>query len=148
MSDDSRVRALIRSADRRADIVVAFIHAGAEGSGAVHVPAGREHAFGEDRGDSRRFARVAVGAGADLVLGSGPHVLRGMQVRRGRLVAYSLGNLSGWHNFNTSGNSAYSALLRVRLGARRRGAGGTHHVAAARRRRRPAPGLPPATRTA
>jgi Bacterial capsule synthesis protein PGA_cap len=115
MSDDGRVRHLIRRAARRADVVVAFIHAGAEGSGAVHVPAGREHAFGEDRGDSRHFARVAIDAGADLVLGSGPHVVRGMQVHRGRLVAYSLGNLSGWRNFGTSGNSGLSALLRVQL---------------------------------
>ena len=115
MSDDAEVRRLIARAGRRADVVVAFIHAGAEGNGAVHVPAGREHAFGEDRGDSRRFARVAIGAGADLVLGSGPHVLRGMQVRSGRLAAYSLGNLSGWRNFGTSGTSSYSGLLEVAL---------------------------------
>jgi hypothetical protein len=117
MSDEGSVRALVRSAARRAEIVVAFFHAGAEGAGALHVPAGREHAFGEDRGDSRRFARVAIDAGADLVLGSGPHVLRGMEVYRGRLIAYSLGNLAGWHNFNTSGNSALSALLTVALDA-------------------------------
>jgi Bacterial capsule synthesis protein PGA_cap len=115
MSDDAHVRGLIGSAARRADVVVAFIHAGAEGNGAVHVPAGREHAFGEDRGDSRRFARVAIDAGADLVLGSGPHVVRGMQVRRGRVAAYSLGNLTGWRNFKTSGTSGLSALLRVEL---------------------------------
>jgi hypothetical protein len=115
MSDDARVRHLIRRAARRADIVVAFIHAGAEGSGAVHVPAGREQAFGEDRGDSRRFARVAIDAGADLVLGSGPHVVRGMQLHRGRLAAYSLGNLTGWRNFGTAGTTALSGLLRVEL---------------------------------
>jgi poly-gamma-glutamate capsule biosynthesis protein CapA/YwtB (metallophosphatase superfamily) len=49
------------------------------------------------------------------VLGSGPHVLRGIQVLSGRLVAYSLGNLTGWRNFDTSGNSSYSALLSVEL---------------------------------
>jgi hypothetical protein len=116
MSDDGRVRATIRAAARRAKIVVAMFHGGAEGAGAVHVPTAREHAFGEDRGDSRRFARAAIDAGADLVLGSGPHVVRGMEVYRGRLIAYSLGNLSGWRNFNTSGNSALSALVTVQLG--------------------------------
>jgi poly-gamma-glutamate capsule biosynthesis protein CapA/YwtB (metallophosphatase superfamily) len=115
MSDDAGVRALVRKAARRADIVVAFIHAGAEGAGEVHVPIGREHAFGEDRGDSRRFARVAIDAGADLVLGSGPHVVRGLQIYHDRLIAYSLGNLTGWRNFNTSGTSAFSGLLRVDL---------------------------------
>jgi poly-gamma-glutamate capsule biosynthesis protein CapA/YwtB (metallophosphatase superfamily) len=115
MSDDAAVRATVRAAARRARIVVALFHAGAEGAGALHVPFGHERAFGEDRGDSRRFARVAIAAGADLVLGSGPHVLRGMEVYRGRLIAYSLGNLAGWRNFNTSGASRFSALLSVEL---------------------------------
>ena len=78
-------------------------------------PTDDEHAYGEDRGDSRHFARIAVDAGADLVLGSGPHVVRGLQLYRDRLIAYSLGNLTGWHNFGTGGNSALSALLRVDL---------------------------------
>jgi hypothetical protein len=115
MSDPGEVRRLVRLAARRARIVVVFMHAGAEGSGKTHVPYGREHAFGEDRGDSRAFARTAIDAGADLVLGSGPHVLRGVQLYKHRLIAYSLGNLAGWHNFNTSGTSALSALLRVEL---------------------------------
>jgi hypothetical protein len=115
MSSDAAVRAVVGGAARRARIVVAFLHAGAEGAGKDHVPYGHEHAYGEDRGDSRRFARVAVDAGADLVLGSGPHVVRGLQLYRDRLIAYSLGNLTGWHNFGTGGNSALSALLRVDL---------------------------------
>jgi hypothetical protein len=115
MSSDADVRALVRVAAREADIVVAFMHAGAEGAGHAHVPHGHEHAFGEDRGDSRHFARVAIDAGADLVLGSGPHVLRGLELYRGRLIAYSLGNLAGWHNFNTGGRSGLSALLTVAL---------------------------------
>jgi hypothetical protein len=120
MGDDGAVRALVRAAARRARIVVCFLHAGAEGADRDHVPFGHEHAFGEDRGDSRHFARVAVAAGADLVLGSGPHVLRGLQLRHRRLVAYSLGNLTGWRTFGTGGNSALSALLRVRLDVRGR----------------------------
>jgi poly-gamma-glutamate capsule biosynthesis protein CapA/YwtB (metallophosphatase superfamily) len=125
MSDYAAVRRTVRAAARRARIVVAMFHAGAEGAGALHVPFGRERAFGEDRGDSRRFARVAIDAGADLVLGSGPHVLRGMEIHRGRLIAYSLGNLTGWRNFATTGVSGLTALLRVRLapnGRIRRGA--------------------------
>jgi hypothetical protein len=115
---------LVRRAARRADVVVAFLHAGAEGAGQAHVPFGHEHAFGEDRGDSRRFARAAIDAGADLVVGSGPHVVRGAEVYRDRLIAYSLGNLTGWRNFATSGASGLSALLTVRLepdGTLRRG---------------------------
>ena len=115
MASDAAVRALIHRAARRADVVVALFHAGAEGATRTHVPYGAEHAYGEYRGDSRHFARVAVDAGADLVLGSGPHVLRGLQVYRDRLIAYSLGNLAGWHNFGTGGTTGTSALLHVNV---------------------------------
>lgn len=113
MGDEARVRALIRRAAKQADVVVAFFHAGAEGADKTRVPTGPESAFGEYRGDSRRFARVAIDAGADLVLGSGPHVLRGLELYKHRLIAYSLGNLAGYKNFGTGGNSALSALLTV-----------------------------------
>jgi poly-gamma-glutamate capsule biosynthesis protein CapA/YwtB (metallophosphatase superfamily) len=108
-------RALIRRAGRRADLVVVAIHAGAEGTGAQHVTGAEEHYLGEDRGNPEHFAQMAVRAGADLVLGSGPHVLRGMQVYRGRLIAYSLGNFSGFHNFDTSGVLGATAVLHVTL---------------------------------
>jgi capsule synthesis protein PGA_cap len=116
MADDAAVRARITSAAGQADIVVAFLHAGAEGADRQHVPRGAEQAFGEFRGDSRHFAHTAIDAGADLVLGSGPHVLRGLELYKHRLVAYSLGNLAGWHNFGTGGRSALSAIITVALG--------------------------------
>jgi Bacterial capsule synthesis protein PGA_cap len=111
----SEMRRLVRRAAARADVVIVLFHAGAEGADRTHVPRGHEHAFGEDRGDVRAFARVAIGAGADVVLGSGPHVLRGLELYRGRLVAYSLGNLTGWHNFATGGVLSLSALLTLDL---------------------------------
>ena len=52
------------------------------------------HAFfdGEDRGDVLAFAHNAVDAGADIVIGQGPHVPRALELYRGHLIAYSLGN--------------------------------------------------------
>ena len=93
MDDPQAVRALIDQAEVLADVVVVFFHAGAEGSDRTGVPVGREWAFGEDRGDSRAFAHLAIDAGADLVLGSGPHVVRGMETYRGRLIALLAGQL-------------------------------------------------------
>jgi hypothetical protein len=116
LNDAGAVRHLVRRAAARADVVVVLFHAGAEGADRTHVPYGHEHAFGEDRGSLRAFARTAIGAGADVVLGSGPHVLRGLELYRNRLIAYSLGNLTGWHNFNTSGAVlSLSALISVDL---------------------------------
>jgi hypothetical protein len=115
LNDIPRARRLVAAAGRRADVVVAFIHAGAEGADQMRTPWGTEFAFGEDRGDTRAFAHAAVDAGADLVLGSGPHVIRGVERYRGRLIAYSLGNFAGWDNFPGGGALSLSGIFRVTL---------------------------------
>lgn len=106
LNDPAAVRTLVKRAAREADVVIVVFHGGAEGSGALHVPAGRETAFGEDRGDLRAFARTAVAAGADAVLGAGPHVVRGAEVVAGRPVAYSVGNLVGYRTLSRRACSA------------------------------------------
>ena len=117
MLDLDRVDRLVRKAARNADLVVVTMHAGAEGSDHQKVDPGTETFLGENRGDVVRFARTAVDAGADLVVGHGPHVLRGMEWYKGRLVAYSLGNFSGWNTFSLGGVTAVSGILRVTLRA-------------------------------
>jgi poly-gamma-glutamate capsule biosynthesis protein CapA/YwtB (metallophosphatase superfamily) len=107
--------ALVRKADRWADLVVVTMHAGAEGSDHQHVHPGNEWFLGENRGNSVAFAHSVVRAGADLVVGSGPHVLRGMEWYRGRLIAYSLGNFVGYRTLNTSGVTGVSGILHVTL---------------------------------
>lgn len=116
LTDLETARALIRKARKRADIVVVANHAGAEGSDATHVTGETEIYLGEDRGNPEEFAHMAVEAGADLVLGSGPHVLRGMEIYRDRLVAYSLGNFSGFHNFGLEGILSETVVLHATLG--------------------------------
>ncbi len=108
---------LVEAAAATHDLVIVSFHAGAEGAKATRVPEGVELFLGEDRGDVRRFARTVIDAGADLVLGHGPHVLRGMEIYRDRLVAYSLGNFSAWESFNLSGPLGITGVLEVPLGA-------------------------------
>jgi poly-gamma-glutamate capsule biosynthesis protein CapA/YwtB (metallophosphatase superfamily) len=108
-------QALVRKADQRADLVVVTMHAGAEGADHQHVRPGTERFLGENRGNVVAFARAVVRAGADLVVGSGPHVLRGMEWYRGRLIAYSLGNFVGYGTLNTSGVSGITGVLRLTL---------------------------------
>jgi hypothetical protein len=71
--------------------------------------------LGEQRGDLRAFSHAVVDAGADLVVGHGPHRLRGMEWYRDRLIAYSLGNFAGNHTFNTNGPGGVSGVLQVTL---------------------------------
>jgi hypothetical protein len=120
MDDAGAVHALVDQAKAIADVVVVLFHAGAEGSDRTAVPLGREFAFGEDRGDSRAFAHLAIDQGADLVLGSGPHVVRGMETYKGRLIAYSLGNFAGAGNFASGGTLSVSGMLTVRVDRRGR----------------------------
>ena len=117
LTDLAGVRSLVRRAAKKAEIVVVAMHAGAEGADQTHVPEGAEVAYGENRGDSRAFAHEAIDAGADLVVGSGPHVIRGVERYHGRLIAYSLGNFAGWNNFGMGGALSESAILRVKLDA-------------------------------
>jgi poly-gamma-glutamate capsule biosynthesis protein CapA/YwtB (metallophosphatase superfamily) len=116
--------AAVRRAASRAQLVIVFIHAGAEGAGAQHVRPGMETYLGEERGDPIAFSHAVVDAGADLVLGSGPHVLRAMQWYHGKLIAYSLGNFAGYYTLGLGGVTADSAILRVRLRANGAFAGG------------------------
>jgi len=113
--DAAGAAGLVRQADRWADVVVVTMHAGAEGRDRGHVPAGPESHLGESRGDLRAFSHAVVEAGADLVAGHGPHVLRGLEWYRGRLIAYSLGNFAGYRTLRTDGPGGVAAILRVRL---------------------------------
>jgi poly-gamma-glutamate synthesis protein (capsule biosynthesis protein) len=71
----------IAAARKQADFVIVSVHAGGE---YVHVP--EEHVV-------KRF-RSFVDAGADLVLGHHPHVIRSVEHRGDGLIFYSLGNFS------------------------------------------------------
>jgi poly-gamma-glutamate capsule biosynthesis protein CapA/YwtB (metallophosphatase superfamily) len=110
-------QSLVRRAAARADLVVAVLHAGAEGTDRQHVPRGTEYYLGENRGNERVFAHALVAAGADLVLASGPHVLRGLQLYHDKLIAYSLGNFAMCsHALSMDGVLGQSAILVVTLG--------------------------------
>ena len=117
LNDYPAARRLIQAADRHADMVVVAMHAGAEGVAAEHLTGQDEIYEGENRGNPEAFARMAIDAGADLIIGYSPHVLRAMQVYHHRLIAYSLGNFAGYHNFTTEGALGVSGILHVKLAA-------------------------------
>lgn len=105
----------IRALKQRGAIVIVSVHAGGEGFGAEHVSNRTEIFLGENRGNSVKFAHEAIDAGADLMLMHGPHVPRGLEVYRNRLIAYSLGNFLTGRGINTSGNAGLAPLLEVEL---------------------------------
>ena len=92
LNDIPAAEKLIRAWKTTHDLVIISFHGGAEGWDHVHVTRGTELFAGEDRGDVVRFAHAAIDAGADIVIGQGPHVPRAVELYRGHLIAYSLGN--------------------------------------------------------
>lgn len=120
MRDVAGTAELVRRAAKRADVVIVYMHAGAEGPDADHVTGSAETYLGEPRGNPQAFAHAMVDAGASLVLASGPHVLRGLEWYRGRLIAYSLGNLASSHTLSSGGVLGLSVLLRATIDARGR----------------------------
>jgi hypothetical protein len=97
------------------DIVIVTFHGGAEGASMMHVPFAEEEYYGEPRGDVARFSRSMVDAGADLVLGHGPHVVRGMERYKGRLIAYSLGNFATYYGISVEGAKGIAPILLTTL---------------------------------
>jgi len=98
------------------DILIVSFHGGAEGSeGVERLGFGMEYAYGERRGDVVAFARAAIDAGADLVIGHGPHIPRAMELYNDRLIAYSLGNFATYYGISVAGEKGYAPLLVTRL---------------------------------
>ncbi|WP_027091253.1 CapA family protein [Cohnella thermotolerans] len=86
--DTTRAVAAIKEAKQLADIVVVMVHWGKERSqNPIPVQTSVGHTF--------------IDAGADLVVGSHPHVLQGFEYYKNKWIAYSLGNFI----FTTSTNS-------------------------------------------
>ncbi len=106
---------VISELDSRCDIVVVSFHGGAEGSKAQHVPNSTETYYGENRGNLVKFTHAAIDAGADVIFGHGPHVLRGLELYKGRLICYSLGNFLTYGNVSISGVKGLGAIVEVQL---------------------------------
>jgi hypothetical protein len=97
------------------DIVVVSFHGGAEGKDVTRLPFAEEEYYNEPRGDVVKFARMVVDAGADLVVGHGPHVVRAMELYKDRLIAYSLGNFATYYGISVAGIKGIAPILLATL---------------------------------
>lgn len=104
-------RNLIKELSDKSDILLVSFHGGGEGKEKTRLPFATENFYGEDRGDVVAFARMAVDAGADLVIGHGPHVPRAMELYQERLIAYSLGNFATYWGINVRGSNGLAPIL-------------------------------------
>lgn len=80
--DLDRIIKSIKEAKRQSDEVVVSIHS--------HEMKGEEKSKPADF--LIEFARSCIDAGASAIIGHGPHILRGIEIYKGRPIFYSLGN--------------------------------------------------------
>lgn len=115
INDEQEIRKVVKKLDGFCDIVIVSFHGGAEGQSHTHVPRKHEMFLGQDRGDVHAFARQAIDAGADIVLGHGPHITRAIDVYKGRFIAYSMGNFCTYEKFNIKGISGMAPIFELHI---------------------------------
>ncbi len=115
LKDYNAAAALVGILKEKTDLVIVSFHGGAEGRDHQHVTGKDEIYLGYNRGNIRYFSQRVIEAGADLVFGHGPHVVRAMEFYQGKLIAYSLGNFCTYRRFNLSGPNAYAPILEVEM---------------------------------
>ena len=89
--------------DEDVDFIVVCLHHGVE-----YEPRHNDY-------DQERFAHHAIDYGADLVVGTHPHVLQGIEVYKNRLIFYSLGNFSFGGNKEVKEAANPTAVMEIRL---------------------------------
>jgi poly-gamma-glutamate capsule biosynthesis protein CapA/YwtB (metallophosphatase superfamily) len=108
---------IVSELKKKCDILIVSFHGGAEGYSAQRVTGKREIFLGEDRGNVYEFAHGVIDAGADIVFGHGPHVPRALELYKGKIIAYSLGNFCTYGKFSLSGPQGVAPLLKVYVDA-------------------------------
>lgn len=85
----------VKDARSFADFVIVSIHAheGALGPGAKATEQPADFLV--------EFAHAAIDAGADVFIGTGPHVLKPIEIYKGKVIFYSIGNLFFQHQLQS-----------------------------------------------
>lgn len=109
---------MVRNLKLECDIVMVSFHGGAEGRDHQHVTREKETYLGYDRGNVYDFAHSLIDAGADVVLGHGPHVTRAVEIYKNRFIIYSLGNFCTYGRFNLTGPNGIAPIIKIHLNSK------------------------------
>lgn len=110
-----KAKQIVTELTEKTDIVIVSFHGGAEGFEHTHVPRKTETFYGENRGNVYKFAHTLIDAGADLILGHGPHVSRAFEVYKNKFIAYSLGNFCTFSRFSLTGVKGYAPIAEIHV---------------------------------
>lgn len=104
---------IVRKLADECDIVIVSFHGGAEGAKYQHVTRKPETFLSENRGNVYEFAHKMIDAGADILLGHGPHVTRAVEVYKDRFITYSMGNFCTYDRVNISGVNGLAPIYKI-----------------------------------
>ena len=113
VNDITAAEDLVRQLDKICDIVIVSMHAGAEGTNHQRVTRNQELFLGENRGNVYQFAHKMIDAGADVILGHGPHVSRAIEIYKDRFITYSMGNFLTYSRVNIAGVSGLAPIFTI-----------------------------------
>ena len=113
LNDLPAAEKIVRELAARVDVVIVSFHGGAEGTDKQHVTRQTEYFLGENRGNVYAFSHRMIDAGADVLLGHGPHVSRSIDLYKDRFIIYSLGNFCTYGRFSLAGEAGIAPLVKV-----------------------------------
>jgi len=99
------------------DLVIVSLHGGAEGPKHRNTPREDEEFLEFNRGNMYKTAHLCIDAGADLIIGTGPHVARAVELYKNRFIMYSLGNFCTYGPFGHHVYTRHAPLMRVGIDA-------------------------------
>lgn len=111
----SEAEEIVKEIDNQVDVCIVSFHGGGEGDEFSNIKKENEFYFGENRGNVHFFAHKMIDAGADLILGHGPHIPRAVELYKNKLIAYSLGNFNTYGRFSLVGNKGIAPLLNIKI---------------------------------
>jgi poly-gamma-glutamate capsule biosynthesis protein CapA/YwtB (metallophosphatase superfamily) len=118
LHDYANMKSLVSQLAATCDVVIVSMHCGGEGVAYEHVTRKADYYIEQNRGNAYEFAHLAIDAGADVVLGHGPHVTRGVEIYNGKFIAYSMGNFATYSQIKIAGKLGIAPIFRIRMDAK------------------------------
>ena len=110
-----KAQKIIQELSEKCDIVIVSFHGGGEGSKYQNITKKTEYSYGENRGNVYKFSHAMIDAGADVIIGHGPHVTRAIDIYKNKFIAYSLGNFCTYGRFKLSGPNGIAPILQLEI---------------------------------
>jgi poly-gamma-glutamate capsule biosynthesis protein CapA/YwtB (metallophosphatase superfamily) len=115
MRDTSKILQVLRETVNQTDIMIVSLHGGAEGPDQRRTPKEDEVFLEFNRGNMHATAHLCIDNGADLIIGTGPHVTRAVELYKDKFIMYSLGNFCTYGPFGSHVMVRHAPLMQVAI---------------------------------